>query len=95
MPRYVFCYDIASNRRRRKVAECLESFGDRVQESVFEVKVDRRRFERCLARVRALIELVDDQVAVYTLCARCSDRRQHFGASATAGSIGEEQVFIA
>lgn len=39
---YVFCYDICDDRRRRAVAEALETVGVRVQESVFECWLEPR-----------------------------------------------------
>ena len=38
---YIVAYDIANNRRRLKVAKILESWGYRIQESVFQLR--RRR----------------------------------------------------
>ena len=95
MPRYVVCYDIASSKRRGKVAYCLDSYGDRAQESVFELKVSPRRFDWCLERIRALIDPAVDLVAVYALCANREGRRLYLGADELAGTIGDEQVFIA
>ena len=94
MGRYVFCYDIASDKRRRKVADCLDSYGDRVQESVFELSVSQRRFERCFEGVSALIDAAVDQVAVYQLCGSCEHRRKYVGANEAVRTIGEESVFI-
>ena len=34
---YVVCYDIEDDRERLRVARCLETYGERVQYSVFEV----------------------------------------------------------
>ena len=95
MPRYVICYDIASNSRRRKVADCLNSYGDRVQGSVFELRVNQRLFKQCLDQVKARIDPEIDQVAIYVLCATCESHRFYLGASEAAKSIGEEHVFIA
>ena len=64
---HVVCYDIANDRRRRRLVRELEAFGVRVQESVFECWIDaeqRRRMERTLA---ALIRPEDDSLACYRL----------------------------
>lgn len=39
---YVFCYDIANDRRRTRTATALEGLGVRVQESVFECWLEPR-----------------------------------------------------
>ena len=40
MSRYIAAYDIASNRRRRRVARALLGWGERLQRSVFEIEID-------------------------------------------------------
>lgn len=37
MMAFVVCYDIEDDRERLRVARCLETYGERVQYSVFEV----------------------------------------------------------
>jgi len=46
---YIIAYDIADNKRRLRVAKTLESWGYRIQESVFQLRLD----SATLARVRA------------------------------------------
>ena len=92
--RYVVCYDVADDRRRRKLAELLDGYGDRVQGSVFEMVVEPEFMEGCIARISALIERSEDRVAVYRLCGACSRGRSYFGVNASAAGVGEELVFI-
>jgi len=44
--RYLVCYDIAHPKRLRRVARTLESFGTRLQYSVFECPLDQLRLEK-------------------------------------------------
>ena len=92
--RYVVCYDVADDRRRRKLAELLDGYGDRVQSSVFEMVVEPEMMEVCAAGIGALIEQSEDHVAVYRLCGACSRERSYFGAKDAAAGVGEELVFI-
>ena len=94
LSRFVVCYDIANGRRRRKVAACLDSYGDRVQESVFEVLVDNWRFDNCMADLAALIDMQEDNVVVYRLCGSCNRERSYYGLGRNTANIGEEEVFI-
>ena len=50
MKNYLVCYDIGDDRERRRVARCLEYYGERVQESVFELSLGRAggMFDRLL-----------------------------------------------
>jgi CRISPR-associated endonuclease Cas2 len=43
---FVFCYDVASDKVRRRLADILEDKGTRVQKSVFEVRATRA-LRRC------------------------------------------------
>jgi len=95
MFRYIICYDISSNSRRRKVAACLDALGDRVQKSVFELRASKTLLQQCLDQIEARINPDVDQVAVYQLCSNCDARRSYLGANESVRSIGEEQVFIA
>ncbi len=94
MPRFIVCYDVVSNQRRRKVAECLDAYGDRVQHSVFEMSVERVLFDKCLSELSGLIDPNEDSVAVYQLCALCEKGRRYLGVDDKAARIGEEDVFI-
>lgn len=73
---YLVCYDISDDTIRQRVSKVLSTYGDRVQNSVFEVVV-RSVVE--LERLRErLIEVVEDELDVrfYRLCERCrSDSR--------------------
>lgn len=66
--RYVIAYDIADDRRREDVAPLLSGYGPRVQLSVFECDVRGRREAADLrAKLRALVDPVEDQVRLYPL----------------------------
>ena len=91
--RYVICYDISSSRRRRRVADCLDGYGDRIQESVFEAILDTRLFDRCISEIAGLIDPVEDSVAAYALCGTCDATRVYLGL-AEQSDIGGESVFI-
>ncbi len=94
MARFVVCYDVVSNQRRRKVASCLDAYGDRVQDSVFELPVDRPLLDQCISELSGLINAAEDRVTVYRLCASCESERFYLGVGETAEPIGEEPVFI-
>ena len=94
MPRFVVCYDITSDQRRRRVAACLDAYGDRVQDSVFELLVERALFDKCLSELSGLIDSTEDTVAVYRLCAACEKERFYLGVGEKAERVGEEDVFI-
>jgi CRISPR-associated protein Cas2 len=65
---YLITYDIADDQRRDDVATLLSGYGPRVQLSVFECEIRTRREAAGLrARLRSLIDPVEDQIRVYPL----------------------------
>lgn len=65
--RYLVCYDIAEPRRLRRVAKVCESFGSRIQYSVFECPLDGLRYEQMKAELDGVIHHDDDQVLFVSL----------------------------
>lgn len=65
--RILVCYDISADKRRNKVAKACESYGTRVQFSVFECPLDALRFQQLRAELEELINRDEDQVLFVTL----------------------------
>ena len=62
MSRYIAAYDVSSNRRRRQVARALLGWGERLQESVFEVSISPEEmddFQLSLGLVLGATDLFD------------------------------------
>jgi CRISPR-associated protein Cas2 len=73
----VVSYDIPSNRRRRKVAELLEGYGQRVQYSVFECWLSAEKLTELQKRLKRRIKIEEDSVRFYPdshLCAGANYR---------------------
>jgi len=68
---YAISYDIRDDRRRLKVAKVLKDFGERVQLSVFEARLESRDLERLQSRVLKHLDLDQDSLRLYPLCAAC------------------------
>ena len=65
-------YDIGTatalgERRLRAVAKICEGYGQRVQKSVFECRLDRSRLLRLLHELRQVIDPAVDRVGIYRL----------------------------
>jgi len=61
------CYDVSSNRRRRRVAGVLEDLGERVQESVFLCELRRRERRDLRHRLREWIDPRTDSLLMVDL----------------------------
>ncbi len=68
----IVAYDIADPRRLNRVAKIIKDYGVRVQKSIFEVKVDEKRFKEMKKRVEEIIEKEEDGVKYFPLCEKCA-----------------------
>lgn len=66
--RYLVAYDIADDSRRDDIATLLSGYGPRVQLSVFECDTrSRSETAELRAKLRELIDPVEDQIRLYPL----------------------------
>jgi len=72
--------DAAGRRRLRHVAKTCLDFGQRVQNSVFELKVDPGQWAECKQRLLDLIDPEKDSLRFYYLGANWKRRVEHAGA---------------
>ena len=82
--RVLVSYDVVLDRRRTRVARCLESYGLRVQYSVFECELTVPIHARLVAELEKLIEPAEDSLRIYPLCARCVGMLTTMGREAPA-----------
>jgi len=78
-------YDIATSsesgaRRLRRAAKICLDYGQRVQFSVFECKVDPAQYTELKARLRKVIDSDLDSIRFYNLGADWDRRVEHLGA---------------
>lgn len=62
----VICYDVSSDKRRRKIARILEDSASRVQFSVFETRITGPALEKLVRKVEAHLA-TGDSLRVYTV----------------------------
>jgi len=77
-------YDVATSsadgsRRLRRVAKVCLDFGQRVQNSVFECKIDQARFVALRARILEIVDCNQDSVRFYFLGSEWNNRVEHYG----------------
>lgn len=83
-------YDIASNRRRRKIAQVLEKYGSRVNFSVFECLVSAVESREMRQELSGLMKAGKDAILIYTMCKPCVNKR----VSLKAGDSGKKVVNV-
>lgn len=77
-------YDVATStpsgaRRLRRVAKICLDYGQRVQNSVFECKLDPARYVEFKERVLNEIDPSKDSIRIYNLGNQWQKRVEHFG----------------
>jgi CRISPR-associated protein Cas2 len=78
-------YDVSTateggSRRLRKVAKVCENFGQRVQNSVFECKVDPAQWVMLRGQLESIIDPAHDSLRYYHLGTHWERRVEHVGA---------------
>lgn len=64
---YVIAYDIPCNKRRKRMSDLLEGYGERVQYSVFECVLTQPRYEELRRRLRHQFREGEDSIRFYPL----------------------------
>ena len=85
---YIIAYDIADNKRRLRIAKTLESWGYRIQESVFQLRLDSATLARVRSSLAALISDTEDVIHIYPICSSCADRADILGAAIALDDVG-------
>ena len=64
---YVVIYDISDDKRRRRVFNLLEGYGQRVQFSAFECVLNDRKFDELRSRLIKVVKMNEDSVRFYPI----------------------------
>lgn len=59
---YLICYDIANDKRLRKVFQLMRGYGDHLQFSIFECQLTPTDLARCRGALADIIHHDEDQV---------------------------------
>lgn len=74
--RVVVSYDITDNKIRSQIGKVCESFGQRVQRSVFECALSNEQLQKLVDRLDVVRKSKSicqtDSIRLYTLCANCA-----------------------
>jgi len=88
---YIISYDIPNDKTRQKIAKILLDFGSRVQYSVFEAILTKELLEKLVKRLEKVINVEEDSIRVYRLCAECKKAIKILG----CGKVSEDKdVYI-
>ena len=82
----VVSYDVPDDRRRTRLAHALKDFGERVQYSVFECRLEADTLDKLSRRVKTLTDPKKDHVRIYRFCLNCEREIEIQG----AGKVTED-----
>ena len=63
----LIAYDITDKKRLRKLSKLLESYGLRVQYSMFEADITKKELEILISQILDIIDEESDKVYIYTI----------------------------
>ena len=75
----VVSYDVSRDDRRARLAALLQTWGDRIQYSVFLISISDGDFEELLARVTDIINPGEDSVYFFRQCQSCWEAHREKG----------------
>jgi len=76
---YVITYDIPDDKRRKKIADLLEGYGQRVQYSVFECVLSKSKFKELQKRLHKIFKPKEDSLRFYPLSPSLLEQTQIWG----------------
>lgn len=87
---YLVTYDVAKDRRRKKMSDFLLEYGVRVQYSVFECDLTEKDVQAIMKKAEELIDLATDSVLMYPLCRNCTGKRIRIGTTYTLVKVKKD-----
>ena len=87
---YLVTYDVAKDRRRKKMSDFLLEYGVRVQYSVFECDLTEKDVKAIMEKAEELIDLATDSVLMYPLCKNCVGKRIRIGTTYTLVKVKKD-----
>lgn len=89
---YVVSYDVVDDKRRRHLAKYLESYGVRVQYSVFETELNEQQLNAMIKGIKKKIKLTEDTVRIYPIQKDSRERIVTVGTD--KGRFYEDEYYI-
>lgn len=76
---HAISYDISDDSRRNSISKILESYGTRVQFSLFECNLDIDKLAELMQKLEEIINPDEDSLRCYPLCNSCLENVRRIG----------------
>ena len=79
--RFLICYDITDDSLRNKIVKILESYGERIQYSVFEFNLTKAKILEMKHKLikRKLLDKKRMSFSIYPICEECYKKVERYG----------------
>lgn len=79
--RFLICYDVTDDSLRSKIVKVLESYGSRIQYSVFEFNLNPAKIKEMKYKLikRKLLDKKRMSFSLYQLCENCYKKVERYG----------------
>ena len=91
---WLIVYDIRDTKRLAKISKCVESYGWRVQKSVFESTADDETIGQLKYRLEKLMNVEEDFVLFFEVCERDFQKKQVFGKNTDSSDKIADEDFV-
>lgn len=79
--RFIVCYDVTDDSLRSKIVKILESYGERIQYSVFEFNLNPAKIKEMKHKLikRKLLDKKRMSFSIYPICEECYKKVERYG----------------
>lgn len=79
--RFLICYDVTDDKLRTKIVKILESYGERIQYSVFEFNLNKAKIIEMKHKMikGKLLDKKQMSFSMYPLCEECYKKVERYG----------------
>lgn len=79
--RFLICYDIKNDKIRGNIVKILESYGERIQYSVFEFNLNEAKIIEMKNKLfrKKILNRKDLSFSVYPICESCYKKVERYG----------------
>jgi len=70
---FVVAYDITNDKRRKKLSDLLDTYGTRVNYSVYEIELNETKYNKLIGEIhtKKLLNEKYDSIRFYHICQNC------------------------
>ena len=75
---HLIAYDISNNKKRKKISDLLDRYGERINLSVYECMLTDVQKEDIINQLKVIMDK-NDIVKIYFICSTCYSKSIHLG----------------